>query len=62
MWVDKDSLHLYMIPEDMKELIKKDIVPDVLKKPLSPLNYKDYFAALLYAEDYYYEVCSTILL
>ncbi|KAF3455901.1 hypothetical protein FNV43_RR00543 [Rhamnella rubrinervis] len=54
-WVEKDSLPLYMTPEDMKDLIKKDIVPDVLKKPLSPLTYKDYFAALLYAEDYYHE-------
>ncbi|KAF3455902.1 hypothetical protein FNV43_RR00544 [Rhamnella rubrinervis] len=55
LWVDKGSLPLYMIPEDMKDLIKKDIVPDVLRKPLSPLTYKDYFAALLYAEEYYYE-------
>lgn len=57
IWVEKDSLPLYMIPEDMKDLIKKDIVPDVLKKPLSPLTYKDYFAALLSAEEYYSEVC-----
>lgn len=57
VWVEKDSLPLYMIPEDMKDLIKNDIVPDVLKKPLSPLTYKDYFAALLYAEEYYSKVC-----
>ncbi|KAH7521177.1 hypothetical protein FEM48_Zijuj07G0005600 [Ziziphus jujuba var. spinosa] len=53
--VEKDSLPLYMIPEDIKDLIKKEIVPEILKKPLSPLTYKDYFAALLYAEEYYYE-------
>ncbi|XP_015867642.3 probable RNA helicase SDE3 [Ziziphus jujuba] len=56
IWVEDDaSLPLYIIPEDKKDLIKKDIVPQVLKMPLSPLTYKDYFAALLYAEDYYYE-------
>ncbi|KAL9423335.1 hypothetical protein AB3S75_035429 [Citrus x aurantiifolia] len=45
----------YKIPEDIEDLIKKDIVPDVLQKPLSPSTYKDYFAALLYAEDFYIE-------
>ena len=46
----------YKIPKDVEDLVKKDIVPDVLKKPLSPSTYKDYFAALLYAEDFYIEV------
>ncbi|ESR50863.1 hypothetical protein KPL70_012524 [Citrus sinensis] len=45
----------YKIPEDIEDLIKKDIVPHVLEKPLSPSTYKDYFAALLYAEDFYIE-------
>ncbi|KAH9771753.1 hypothetical protein KPL71_012805 [Citrus sinensis] len=45
----------YKIPKDIEDLVKKDIVPDVLKKPLSPSTYKDYFAARLYAEDFYYE-------
>uniref|UniRef100_A0A2N9J151 Uncharacterized protein n=1 Tax=Fagus sylvatica TaxID=28930 RepID=A0A2N9J151_FAGSY len=34
------------------------IVPPVLKQPLSPSTYKAYFAALLYAEDYYLELKS----
>ncbi|KAL4273897.1 hypothetical protein GQ457_13G006630 [Hibiscus cannabinus] len=51
----KDKLPIYMIPEDIGDLIKRDIVPEVLKKPLSPSTYKDYFAALLHAEDYYTE-------
>ncbi|KAM7484849.1 hypothetical protein LguiA_000858 [Lonicera macranthoides] len=44
-----------MIPDDIKGLIEKDIVPGVLKKPLSLSTYTDYFAVLLYAEDYYLE-------
>lgn len=55
-WVEKGSTPLYLIPEDIKGLIQRDIVPEVLKKPLSPSTYKDYFASLLYAEDYYLEV------
>ncbi|KAK8648064.1 hypothetical protein V6N13_128826 [Hibiscus sabdariffa] len=51
----KDKLPIYMIPEDIGDLIKRDIVPEVLKKPLSPSTYKGYFAALLHAEDYYTE-------
>ena len=47
---------LYAIPEDIEGLIKRDIVPQVLKHPLSPSTYKAFFAALLYAEDYYLEV------
>ncbi|KAL6582417.1 hypothetical protein OROMI_006431 [Orobanche minor] len=46
---------IYMIPKEIENLIKRDIVPDILKKPLSPSTYKDYFAALLYAEDFYVE-------
>ncbi|KAK1390228.1 RNA helicase [Heracleum sosnowskyi] len=53
--VEKGSTPLYVIPEDIKSLIRKDIVPGILKKPLSPQTYKNYFAALLYAEDYYLE-------
>ncbi|XVF67016.1 hypothetical protein PTKIN_Ptkin10aG0086800 [Pterospermum kingtungense] len=51
----KDSLPIYRIPKDIEDLIKRDIVPQVLKNPLSPSTYQDYFAALLYAEDYYIE-------
>ncbi|PON68212.1 P-loop containing nucleoside triphosphate hydrolase [Parasponia andersonii] len=53
--LENDTLPLYIIPEDVKDLIKKGVVPEVLKKTLSPSRYKDYFAVLLYAEDYYYE-------
>ncbi|KAL8120532.1 hypothetical protein AgCh_017641 [Apium graveolens] len=53
--VEEGSTPLYVIPEDIKGMIKQDIVPRVLKKPLSPETYKDFFAALLYAEDYYLE-------
>ncbi|CAK9138004.1 unnamed protein product [Ilex paraguariensis] len=59
IWVQEGSSPTHVIPEDIKELIKKDVVPGVLKKPLSPLTYKDYFHALLYAEDYYLEVHRT---
>ncbi|WOG83544.1 hypothetical protein DCAR_0102720 [Daucus carota subsp. sativus] len=53
--VKKRALPLYIVPKHIKKLIKRDIVPIVLRKPLSPLTYKDYFATLLYAEDYYFE-------
>ncbi|CAK9138006.1 unnamed protein product [Ilex paraguariensis] len=56
IWVQEGSSPTHVIPEGIKELIKEDVVPGVLKKPLSPLTYKDYFHALLYAEDYYLEV------
>ncbi|KAL4598247.1 hypothetical protein ACB092_11G047500 [Castanea dentata] len=46
---------IYVIPEDIKGQIKRDIVPQVLKQPLSSSTYKAFFAALLYAEDYYLE-------
>jgi hypothetical protein len=54
--VGKGSTERYEIPEHMEEMIKNDIVPPVLKMPLSPDTYADYFAALLYAEDFYCEV------
>jgi hypothetical protein len=54
--VRKGGTKRYEIPEHMEEMIKNDIVPPVLKKPLSPDTYADYFAALLYAEDFYCEV------
>ncbi|CAL8990393.1 unnamed protein product, partial [Prunus brigantina] len=53
--VEKGSLPIFTIPEDFKDLIKNDIVPKVLKQPLSSTTYKDYFAALLYAEEFYHE-------
>ncbi|XP_042482575.1 flocculation protein FLO11-like [Macadamia integrifolia] len=53
---------IYEIPEDIKNLIKRDIVPYVLKEPLSPWTYKDYFATLLYAEDFYEEKWSEFCL
>ncbi|XP_065872755.1 extensin-like [Euphorbia lathyris] len=52
---EKDKSPIYAIPKDIKDLIKKDKVPDVLKKPLTLSTYKDYFTALLYAEDFYIE-------
>lgn len=54
--VEEDSLPVFIIPEDIKALIKNEIVPKVLNRPLSPTTYKDYFAALLYSEDFYLEV------
>ncbi|KAK1361093.1 hypothetical protein POM88_045567 [Heracleum sosnowskyi] len=54
--VEKGSTPLNVIPEDIKGLIRKDIVLEVLKKPLSPQTYKDYLTTLLNAEDYYIEV------
>ncbi|GLT87132.1 hypothetical protein SLE2022_052310 [Rubroshorea leprosula] len=51
--VENDPLHFYMIPDNIENLIEKGIVPELLKKPLSPSTYKDYFATLLYAEDFY---------
>ncbi|KAK3014753.1 hypothetical protein RJ639_009908 [Escallonia herrerae] len=55
IWVEKGTSSLYEIPKEIKNLFEKDIVPGVLKKHLSPSTYKEYFAALLYAEDYYHE-------
>lgn len=56
VYVQKDTSPIYSIPEDIEDLIERDIVPGVLQKPLSPSTYRDYFAALLYAEDVYIEV------
>ncbi|KAI8561553.1 hypothetical protein RHMOL_Rhmol04G0349100 [Rhododendron molle] len=53
--VEKDASPIYAIPEDFKDSIKNDVVPGILKRPLSPSTYKDYFEALLYAEDFYLE-------
>ncbi|PON68216.1 hypothetical protein PanWU01x14_097760 [Parasponia andersonii] len=55
LWLENGSLPLYLIPEDVRELIERDIVPEVLRMPLTRFTYKDYFAALLYAEEYYHE-------
>ncbi|CAL9130450.1 unnamed protein product [Musa acuminata var. zebrina] len=52
----------YDIPEHLQVMIKRDIVPPVLKMPLSPQNYAEYFATLLYAEDYEQEKWSDYLL
>ncbi|KAF7145472.1 hypothetical protein RHSIM_Rhsim04G0216300 [Rhododendron simsii] len=52
---EKDASPIYAIPEDFKDLIKNDVVPGILKRPLSPSTYKDFFEALLYAEDFYLE-------
>ncbi|KAM5566386.1 putative RNA helicase SDE3 [Rosa sericea] len=60
--VEEDPLPVFMIPEDIKALIKNQIVPKVLNRPLSPTTYKDYFAALLYSEDFYLEKWSDFLL
>ncbi|XP_039158731.1 probable RNA helicase SDE3 [Eucalyptus grandis] len=62
VYVQKDTSLIYNIPEDIKDLIKRDIVPGVLQKPLSPSTYKDYFAALLYAEDFYIEKWTDFIL
>ncbi|XP_010031939.1 probable RNA helicase SDE3 [Eucalyptus grandis] len=62
VYVQKDTSPIYNIPEDIKDLIERDIVPGVLKKPLSPSTYRDYFAALLYAEDFYIEKWTDFIL
>uniref|UniRef100_A0A6N2M9B2 Uncharacterized protein n=1 Tax=Salix viminalis TaxID=40686 RepID=A0A6N2M9B2_SALVM len=53
--VQKGVSPIYAVPKNMEDLIKRDIVPQVLNEPLSPSTYKDYFAALLFAEDFYVE-------
>ncbi|KAJ3680380.1 hypothetical protein LUZ60_016658 [Juncus effusus] len=58
----KGTIHRYEIPKHIQELIKNDIVPPVLKKPVSPSTYSDYFSTLLYAEDFYCEKWSDYLL
>ncbi|KAH7865925.1 hypothetical protein Vadar_013211 [Vaccinium darrowii] len=59
IWVEKGTSPIYAIPEDFKDLIKNNVVPGILKRPLSPSTYKDYFEALLYAEDFYIEIMSS---
>ncbi|KAJ8625244.1 hypothetical protein MRB53_033774 [Persea americana] len=55
-------LPVYQIPGEIKHVIEKDQIPEVLKKKhVSSSNYADYFAALLYAEDYYMEKWSEFL-
>ncbi|RWR92615.1 putative RNA helicase SDE3 [Cinnamomum micranthum f. kanehirae] len=60
-WRPPNVLPVYHIPGDIKHVIEKDQVPEVLKEHVSPSNYVDYFAALLYAEDYYMEKWSEFL-
>ncbi|KAM7273188.1 hypothetical protein ACFE04_027852 [Oxalis oulophora] len=43
----------YKIPKHIEDLMKKDMVPEILNKPLSQSTYNDYFSTLLYAEDFY---------
>ncbi|RWR92621.1 putative RNA helicase SDE3 [Cinnamomum micranthum f. kanehirae] len=60
-WRPPNVLPVYHIPGDIKHVIEKDQVPEGLKEHVSPSNYVDYFAALLYAEDYYMEKWSEFL-
>ncbi|XP_030441366.2 uncharacterized protein LOC115663505 [Syzygium oleosum] len=62
VYVQEDTSAIYNIPKDIEDLIKRDIVPGVLRKPLSPSTYRDYFAALLYAEDFYIEKWTDFIL
>ncbi|PKA52153.1 putative RNA helicase SDE3 [Apostasia shenzhenica] len=59
---NRRSLPICEIPKYLEEMIKRDIVPPVLFSPLSPATYADYFATLLYAEDFYIEKWSKYLL
>ncbi|ERN09391.1 hypothetical protein AMTRI_Chr09g32090 [Amborella trichopoda] len=58
----KEKLPVYGIPEEIRALIEKGKVPDVLIKPLSASTYSNYFASLLYAEDVYVETWSDFVL
>ncbi|KAM7273519.1 hypothetical protein ACFE04_028183 [Oxalis oulophora] len=49
------TTNVYMVPKNIQDLLKKGIVPQVLKMPLSQSTYKEYFATLLCAEDLYIE-------
>ncbi|KAB5556614.1 hypothetical protein DKX38_007523 [Salix brachista] len=60
--VQKGMPPIYAVPKDIEDLLKRDIVPQVLNELLSPSTYKDYFAALLYAEDFYTEKWSKFTL
>lgn len=62
VWVEKSGSTTYIFPEDIKCLIQKDILPGVLKSPLSSSTYKDYFHALLYAEDCHLEVINKVFI
>ncbi|XP_027096404.1 probable RNA helicase SDE3 [Coffea arabica] len=55
VWVEKGVSSTYVFPKGIRDLIEKDIVPGVLKQPLSMSTYMDYFQALLYAEDCHLE-------
>lgn len=57
--VEKDLTRLHEFLEDVKGLIRQDIVPGVFKEASSPQTHKDYFTALL--EDCYLEVLTLIL-
>ncbi|ERN09390.1 hypothetical protein AMTR_s00029p00036900 [Amborella trichopoda] len=58
----QEKLLVYGIPKEVRVLIEKEEVPEVLEKPLSAMNYSEYFAALLYAEDIYLETWSDFVL
>ncbi|KAI0513737.1 hypothetical protein KFK09_009767 [Dendrobium nobile] len=45
----------YEIPKCLENMIRNDIAPPVLTSPVSPSTYCDFFATLLYAEDFYIE-------
>lgn len=53
--VQKPTSPTYAIPEDLKILFERDVVPPILKKNVTPSIYKEYFETLLYAEDFYIE-------
>lgn len=59
--LEKGTSPIFAIPEYIKGQIKENIVPEILKQPLSPSTYKAYFTALLYAEEFYLEVLITAL-
>ncbi|XP_041011883.1 probable RNA helicase SDE3 isoform X2 [Juglans microcarpa x Juglans regia] len=60
--LEKGTSPIFAIPEYIKGQIKENIVPEILKQPLSPSTYKAYFTALLYAEEFYLEKWSDFLL
>ncbi|KAM7249659.1 hypothetical protein ACFE04_027410 [Oxalis oulophora] len=61
--VHENASATYKIPKHVKDLMKNGIVPpQVLNKPLSQSTYKDYFATLMYAEDFYIEKWTNFLL
>ncbi|KAH0463259.1 hypothetical protein IEQ34_007841 [Dendrobium chrysotoxum] len=52
----------YEIPKCLEKMIRNDIVPPVLLCPVSPSTYCNFFATLLYAEDFYIEKWNKYLL